>query len=91
MNQRIEWIDIAKGFGIFLVVAGHLMNGGESFVSRWIYSFHMYFIGYASEYIKPLFDSKLIYKGIEFVFVGAMCILSVWIKNAPWIVNRKNK
>jgi fucose 4-O-acetylase-like acetyltransferase len=41
MDQRIEWIDIAKGFGIFLVVAGHLMNGGESFVSRWICSFHM--------------------------------------------------
>jgi len=49
---RIEWIDYAKGIGIFLVVVGHVIRGLEPsgvipdgpayrFVDSWIYSFHM--------------------------------------------------
>lgn len=43
-KKRIEWIDICKGLGIFLVVIGHT---GIAKVSQtaydWIYSFHMPF------------------------------------------------
>lgn len=37
--NRIEWIDIAKGIGIILMVIGHTGIGAN--VSRFIYSFHM--------------------------------------------------
>jgi fucose 4-O-acetylase-like acetyltransferase len=51
-RERIEWIDYAKGLGIFLVVIGHVLRGlpqsgviskGTAywFVDSWIYSFHM--------------------------------------------------
>lgn len=36
-NQRIQWIDSAKGFGILLVVYAHLFEFGTSL----IYLFHM--------------------------------------------------
>lgn len=39
-SKRIEAIDIAKGFGIFLVVIGHFINM-SSYPGRVIYSFHM--------------------------------------------------
>ncbi|MDR1895700.1 MAG: acyltransferase family protein [Prevotellaceae bacterium] len=40
MTQRIIWIDIAKGLGIFLVVVGHVISSGN-ILHHWIYSFHM--------------------------------------------------
>lgn len=39
-NQRIQYIDIAKGTGILLVVVGHCINS-SSLLGRWIWSFHM--------------------------------------------------
>lgn len=46
-NKRIEYIDIAKGIGIILVIFGHVVWGGNytifghQFISNFIYSFHM--------------------------------------------------
>lgn len=40
MNQRKDFIDIAKGIGIILVVLGHL-DGGEQLSRYMIYAFHM--------------------------------------------------
>lgn len=39
-NKRIEFIDVAKGLGIILVVLGHL-NSAEQPIRNFIYSFHM--------------------------------------------------
>ncbi len=39
MNKRIEWIDISKGIGIFLVIIGHTML--EPAIRTQIYVFHM--------------------------------------------------
>jgi fucose 4-O-acetylase-like acetyltransferase len=50
--RRVQWIDFAKGIGIFLVVLGHALGGmsstgllsaesGYAFGVRWIYHFHM--------------------------------------------------
>lgn len=39
MNERIKWIDSAKGFGIFCVTLGHLSP--NFYVEKYIYSFHM--------------------------------------------------
>ena len=49
---RVDWVDIAKGLGIILVVFGHvirgLVNGNvwmwtttSHFIDGWIYAFHM--------------------------------------------------
>ena len=41
-TDRIEWIDIAKGFGILLVILGHTIAYDCShIVYNSIYSFHM--------------------------------------------------
>ncbi len=50
--DRLEWVDVARGIGIFLVVVGHAMRGllatgigvrtpVEQAVDDWIYAFHM--------------------------------------------------
>lgn len=40
ISKRIEWIDIAKGIGILLVVLGHLSVNGQV-IRTIVYSFHM--------------------------------------------------
>ncbi|MCR5361425.1 MAG: acyltransferase family protein [Bacteroidales bacterium] len=44
MNNRVEWLDIAKGLGIFCIVIGH--NAVPQWLNDWVYSFHvpMFFI-----------------------------------------------
>ena len=37
--KRIPWIDIGKGIGIILVIAGHTFTEGQFYV--WLNSFHM--------------------------------------------------
>jgi len=61
MSKRIEYLDIAKGIGILLVVLGH--NDFEVislFVQRLIYSFHMplffFLSGYFLNTAVPFFD-----------------------------------
>lgn len=38
-NMRIEWVDIAKGIGMLLVVWAHIHDSGDLCII--IYSFHM--------------------------------------------------
>jgi glycosyltransferase involved in cell wall biosynthesis/fucose 4-O-acetylase-like acetyltransferase len=50
-GNRVDWVDYAKGIGIFLVVLGHTMYGmmrasiplpaGSSYALDWMYLFHM--------------------------------------------------
>lgn len=47
-NSRIQWIDMAKGYGIVLVLLGHL-HVNEMMV--WIYSFHMPLFFFLSGYL----------------------------------------
>lgn len=39
-SKRIEWIDIAKGIGMLLVIMGHSVGFG-SFLHNLIFAFHM--------------------------------------------------
>ena len=39
MSNRIEWLDIAKGLGIFCIVIGH--NAVTQWLYNWVYSFHV--------------------------------------------------
>ena len=38
-NERIQYLDVAKGIGILLMIFGHIDRGGIA--QTWIYSFHM--------------------------------------------------
>lgn len=44
-SHRINWIDMAKGYGIILVILGHLYTGTNRYTDYklgiWIYSFHI--------------------------------------------------
>lgn len=37
----MDWIDISRGIGIFLVIIGHANNYIPTFLRTWIYTFHM--------------------------------------------------
>ena len=70
MNQRLKWIDIAKAIAIILMVVGH--SSIPSFISDFIYAFHMplFFIASGwttnwnkysfSDFIKKKFGSLLL-------------------------------
>lgn len=47
---RLEWIDFAKGIGIYLLVLGH-MPSLPSLFTNWIYSFHMPLFFFLSGYV----------------------------------------
>lgn len=52
MTTRIEWIDICKGLGIFLVAIGHTGIAKASQTTYdWIYSFHMPFFYMISGFV----------------------------------------
>lgn len=61
ISKRFEYIDVLKGFAIFLVVMGHFLawnfpeniepTFGQSFVYRLIYSFHMPLFFFLSGYL----------------------------------------
>lgn len=40
-SKRIESLDIAKGFGILIVVLGHVLRPNDVFLKEFIFSFHM--------------------------------------------------
>lgn len=66
--DRIEWIDMAKGYGIILTIWAHLILGtllkytDYMILVRWIYTFNMPLFFFLSGFV---FNSK--YKFIEFV------------------------
>lgn len=53
MKQRVQWIDVAKGLTIFLVVWGHLIEhyNVDSWVYYYIYAFHMPCFFFLSGYV----------------------------------------
>jgi fucose 4-O-acetylase-like acetyltransferase len=76
---RIEWIDYAKGIGIFLVVFGHALRGivNDSIiqtsllqrsVDQWIYAFHMPLFFFLS----GLFVERSINKPLKNFIIGKL-------------------
>jgi acyltransferase len=49
--KRVEWIDVAKGIGIALVVLGHIGDSLPKGLSAYIYSFHMPLFFFLSGYL----------------------------------------
>jgi len=46
--QRIQWIDVAKGWGILLLIYGHIAN---DLFSKWLYTFHIPLFFFLSGYV----------------------------------------
>lgn len=97
-KKRIDWIDVAKGYGIILVVLGHCFNKGSA-LHNWIFSFHMplFFIlsGYCfrvDKYssVKNLIMDKgrsLLIPYAKFWILGLVCALLVPIWRGELSVN----
>jgi len=47
-EKRLDWIDIAKGYGIILVIFAHLKNWS---FNNYIYSFHLPLFFFLSGYV----------------------------------------
>lgn len=45
--ERIKWVDVAKGWGIILVIYGHIAN---DYISFWLYTFHVPLFFFLSGY-----------------------------------------
>lgn len=66
-NLRVRWIDMVKGFGIFLMVIGHASGLPEN-IKLWIYGFHMPLFFILSGYTYGMFDEKKFKnKGLYFI------------------------
>lgn len=79
-KQRIEWIDVAKGIGVFLVVIAH--TGIAPFLSEWIGTFHMPLFVFLSGYVyKTKSFGKNLYKCIKTLllpyFVFSICFMTI--------------
>jgi acyltransferase len=74
ISNRIEWIDVCKGMGIFLVVLGHTMIDGTA--RSYIYSFHMPLFFFISGY---LFSTKKYATFKEFLVSKAKTLLIPYI------------
>jgi fucose 4-O-acetylase-like acetyltransferase len=55
-SGRIDWIDMAKGYGILFVIFAHL---GVRYIGSWIYTFHMPLFFFLSGYV---FSTKYDFK-----------------------------
>ena len=55
-SKRLEWLDMAKGYGIIAVVIAHL---GIPYIETWIYTFHIPLFFFLSGYV---FKSDLSFK-----------------------------
>ena len=78
-KNRIKYIDVARGLGIFLVIIGHMDT--NEFIRNSIYSFHMPFFFFLSGYLnkntnnfKALFLKKIRTLIIPYFFFGLLSI-----------------
>lgn len=83
--KRIEWIDIAKGYGMIFVILGH-MNVGK--VGMWIYTFHMPLFFFLSGYVfsiksnfKDFIKNKINSLIIPYFSLGGVIILFIFFKD----------
>lgn len=72
-NKRINWIDMAKGIGMLLVIIGHV---GAGHYERWIYSFHLPLFFFLSGYVFSVKSSfkEFIIKKIKGILVPYFCL-----------------
>ena len=101
LNQRINWIDWAKVFAIYLVALGHLLSktGSEGYIFNLIYSFHMPFFFFISGYLfrikengfvdflKSSFRSLLV-PYILLNLIGNAFLIPTWVLARHWPIDQ---
>ena len=90
-KKRIEYIDIAKGITIILVIIGHSLNDG--ILRQYIYSFHMPLFYILNGYFfKKQENKKIVEKGIKRLLlpylITSLIILGVYVFKA--IIKQEN-
>lgn len=78
-RQRIEWLDMAKGYGMIFVILGHLNLG---VFESWIFTFHMPLFFFLSGYVfsekenfKIFIKSKCKSIVLPYIFLGIPALL----------------
>lgn len=90
MKERIHWIDIAKGFCILSVIAGHL---GDAAVNSIVYSYHLTVFFLLSGYTLRKEKADAAYCRKKFVrlmvpyFVTCACIMAMDIVNSIFLAH----
>lgn len=84
-SNRIAWIDIARGLGMFLVMLGHRNNIISPAVTSWIYSFHMplffFLSGYVIRNVEKIYLQDIMQKLVKKLVVPFFCLgilLELW-------------
>lgn len=86
-RTRIQWIDIAKGLGIVLVIIGHLLISTSTLCAE-IYTFHIPLFFFLSGYVfngykynfKDFIKKKFKTLIIPYIFLGIPVILYTFLK-----------
>ncbi|WP_306538232.1 acyltransferase family protein [Megasphaera sp.] len=92
-HRRIDWIDLAKGIAILLVIIGHTVMFG-SMARNLIFSFHMPLFFVLSGYTYKFAENKQefwihVRKGIRHLILPAI-LLSVITVFTPWVMGSKH-
>lgn len=90
-NERLDYMDFAKGIGILLVVLGHNLQG-IPYMTSWIYTFHMPLFFVISGYLEEHKSQKGIrQKDFKAYFISKLSAL-MWpyftfsVVNLVWLV-----
>lgn len=76
-KRRIEWIDMAKGWGMLLVILGHIGDLGEyAFFKIWFFSFHIPLFFFLSGYVFRDTDrfSVFLKKKLRSIIIPYFCL-----------------
>ena len=75
--KRINWIDMAKGYGMLFVILGHIGDFGEfAFFKTWFFSFHMPLFFFLSGYVFKEYDcfKTFLKKKVKGIIVPYFCL-----------------
>ncbi len=91
--RRIDWIDLAKGIAILLVIIGHTVKF-DSMTRNFIFSFHMplFFVlsGYTYKFAENQQEFWIhVRKGIRHLLLPAI-LISVITVFAPWVMGSEH-
>jgi putative O-acetyl transferase related protein len=101
LKQRINWIDWAKVFAIYLVVLGHLLSktGREGYIFNFIYSFHMPFFFFISGYLFTIKENNfrsflkgsirsLLVPYVLLNLIGNFFLIPTWVLAKQWPIDQ---